>query len=414
MSCRKFKVRSLDCDPVIVRGSGKPEITRGVLDFLKYSKYTDCDKKLFMNSVFPSFDNGAWDRFIDSSMKISYGARIPLWMDVAVTGKCHCDCWHCFRSKFSDKSDIPLRNLEKLFNSAAEMGTTIMGITGGEPMLRRDIAQVIGLVPKGVEVQLYTTGYRVDEQFLKDVEGTQFTRAVVSLDHYLSDVVNRRRNRKEAYDEVIKSLELFRNSGIYCTVTLCVTEDLCSEEEIYRYINFVTELGVDEIRVVLPVPQGKVEGVNHIKLYINARKLMRRIRDEMAEDLTAPSIFLFSDIESFSFLGCGAGSNYISVNNDGSVTPCVSVPLTFGNIYEEELRDVYSVMGDYYKVSGNTCYGKRLAKLMKDKVPEGTPYPFDKELSEQLAGNCRVEGRNGNFFQNLKNYSYAGIGNQPA
>lgn len=388
----------------IVQASLWGEAVAKSLEFMKLSKITITKpkNKIFCNSLFPSFPGRSWDRFFEGAERIGNGERLPLWLDLVVTGRCHCDCWHCFRANYKDRSDLPLATIDRVIQDAHRMGTTILGITGGEPMLRKDILQILQLIPEGMEGRLYSTGFRMDETFVEQAMRTNLTGCNISIDHYLPEIINSRRNHKNAYREAVNSVRLLADSHIYTTVTLCVTEDLCQETSIRRYVDFIAGLGADEIRVTLPVPQGKLSGRDHKRLYLDARRLFQRIKEESDKDESSPNIFMFSQIESHAFLGCGAGFHYVTVNNDGLVTPCVAIPLTFGNVNWESFRDIYTSMGAFFKSSGSTCFGKRLNSVVVKENLSSDIFPFPVELSRALAPRCRVEGRNGAFFENLK------------
>ena len=388
--------------------SENPVLVARGLEFLHAgsftSKYTldDHTGRIFTNSLLPSFPGKSWDRFFESAEKIVRGERIPLWLDIVTTGRCHCNCWHCFRSKYMDTSDLNLDVIETLIHDAYDLGTVMLGLTGGEPMLHHDLFDIIRLVPKGMEILLYTTGHLMDEAFIRKAEETQLTRCIISLDHFDPEVVKNRRQHQGAFEEAINTLKLLAQSHIYTSVALCITEDLCTEEAFSRYMDLVCSLDVNEVRVILPIPQGRLQGENHKRLYVDARRVVGKIKEQTAGDESVPSIMLFSDFESSACFGCGAGFHYISVNNDGQVTPCVAVPLAFGNIHKSSLQEIYStIMGNYFKSPGTTCFGRRVSRMVRrqETVPVSYPYPI--EYSRALASACSVDGGQGAFFRNM-------------
>jgi MoaA/NifB/PqqE/SkfB family radical SAM enzyme len=404
----KLRLIGLDKIKHIIPQSKNPFIVARGLDFLHdgsfNSKYTldDSSGRIFTNSLLPSFPGESWDRFFEGAEKIARGERVPLWLDIVTTGRCHCTCWHCFRSKYMNTSDLNLDVIETLIYDAYDLGTVMLGITGGEPMLHHDLFDIIRLVPKGMEILLYTTGHLMDEAFIRKAEETQLTRCIISLDHFDAEVVKNRRQHQGAFEEAINTLKLLAQSHIYTSVALCITEDLCTEEAFNRYMDLVCSLEVNEIRVILPIPQGRLQGENHKRLYVDARRVVRKIKEQTAGDESVPSIMLFSDFESSACFGCGAGFHYISVNNDGQVTPCVAVPLAFGNIHSGSLQEIYStIMGSYFKSPGTTCFGRRVSRMVgrQGTIPMSYPYPI--EYSKALASGCSVDGGQGAFFRNM-------------
>ncbi|BDU51597.1 radical SAM/SPASM domain-containing protein [Haliovirga abyssi] len=375
-------------------------------NFFKVQKFTEdlVHNRTYVNCMFPSFPGRAWDRFFEGTYRVSKGENVPLWMDIVVTGRCHCNCWHCFRSSYKDNGDLEIEVIKRTIDEAYEAGTTVIGITGGEPMLRDDILDILKLIPDGMEGLFYTTGYKIDNSFAKKLSKTNVTRCLISLDHYDEKIVNTMRGYPKAYEMTMTAIKALKEANIYTGVTLCVTDDLCDREVFYKYINFVRELGADEIRVILPIPQGNLEGKNYKRLYINAMKWTREIHEKSLKNPNYPNILLFSQLESHNFIGCGAGYTYVTINNDGALTPCVCVPLTFGNVKEDGFISAYSKINSLFKGTGKTCYGKRVSKAMKEEIKDGMLAPYNEEVSKKIANKCIVNDGIAKFYDNLKNY----------
>ena len=222
---------------------------------------TDCrHDRTYYNCLAPSFPGTSWDRFFDGALRIYEGACIPLFVDVAITGKCHCKCWHCFRAGYEQGVDFALDELVSLFNELKAAGTVVIGITGGEPMMRQDISSVLQAIPDGVEGLFYSTGHRFTRQFVERLTETNVTRCLISLDHYDADKVNAKRGHRRAFDDAMNAIRLLEDANLFTGITLCATEEFGVADEFKRYMEFATKLGVDEIRIVLPIPQGNLRG----------------------------------------------------------------------------------------------------------------------------------------------------------
>ncbi len=124
--------------------------------------------------------------------------------------------------------------IEQVIRDAYRMGTVVLGITGGEPMLRDDLIEILKIIPDGMESRLYSTGFRIDERFIERSLSTRLAGCNISIDHYLPEIANSRRKRSSAFGEAVQAVRLLSASRLYTTVTLCVTEDLCQEDSIQR------------------------------------------------------------------------------------------------------------------------------------------------------------------------------------
>ena len=355
-------------------------------------------ERYFINSFYPSFPGKAWERFVQGGYKmVSQNTRIPIQADIVVTGRCHCHCWHCFRIK-DQKTDLTLREIHGIMSDLYDMGTATVGITGGEPMLRDDICDIIKLIPDGIEGQLYTTGHKITLDFAKFLSNTHITRVIISLDHYQENTANSMRNYSNAFAEAENAIRCLVKAGVYTAVTVCITERLLNRSALKCYFDHVCKLSPDEIRVILPIPQGNLEGKSVTRLYSQAIDFIKDIKREFATKKNYPGVVNFCEFESASYMGCSAGANYISINNDGLVTPCVAVPLSFGNIRENSLKKIFKDMERYFPKSGRVCYGKTSGRVMTRSKVDTTITPLNPEVSKKIASMCTASSHRAALF----------------
>lgn len=367
----------------------------------KYTYYEETEK-YFVHSFFPSFPSQAWERFDRGLCKIAKGERIPLQVDVSVTGRCHCDCWHCFRAKYADSNELPYEKIKELFKSFEELGTDIIGITGGEPMLRKDILDIFQLIPDNMEGQLYTTGVNIDKSLAKALSQTNVKRVLISLDHYEEELVCRLRNNRNAFRDAINAINYLKEYPIYVAITVCISDEMLVEGELERYIEFAKELEVNEIRMVSTIPQGKLEGNNEVLKHSRAMALISKMKRKYANNLSYPAILNFGEIESARYLGCGAGVSYLSVNSDGAVTPCVSVPLSYGSIYDKSFNEIYQEMGEYFVTTSCSCQGVATDNVRRKMGIAIENPPLDKVNSIEIIKQCRCSMQPSAFIKALQ------------
>lgn len=399
----KFTNLTQDIVDVMSNGQNEPYVNQ-MIDFFKSvnQKYTfsKSEEKYFINSFFPSIPSPAWNRILNWYKNVTQdNKRTLMQADIVVTGKCHCNCWHCFRSKHNSQ-DLELKTIQSCIDQLYKMGVATIGITGGEPMMRDDIVDIIKSIPNGMEGQLYTTGHFIDDEFAQILENSNVTRCLISLDHYDKKIANSMRNYDNAFDDAINAIKILNEHNIYTTVTVCVTENLLKQEALKKYFEFAKQLSVDEIRVIMPIPQGKLEGKSFSRLYSDAIKYIKQFKKDNSSDVNSPSILNFCEFESSSYLGCSAGSSYIAINNDGAVTPCVALPLALGNVQNDSIQDIFNKMEKYFPHAGRVCYGKISGRVLRNQNIDTSITPLPINTSIQIAENCKISNEKPLFFKN--------------
>ncbi len=385
----------------IILNSSKNKMTNAIANFWESRNekliYNQRTGEYFLNSFFPAFPSKAWERLLESLERFQDKKRQLYQLDVVVTGRCHCNCWHCYRIKHC-RQDLKRETIWDIYKDAYDMGVATMGITGGEPMLREDINELIEKIPDGIRGQLYTTGHNITQEFCDMLKHSNMDRIIISLDFHKEEFVIKTRNNKNAFRETIQAVELLVKNGIYTVLTICILEEF-TLKDMEEYFEFVKTLGVQEIRVVMPIPQGKIEGSAVKFNYVEAKKMVNQMRAKYLEEESAPIIVLFSEFESAYCFGCSAGAGYISVNNDGEITPCVAVPLSFGNVYKESIKDIFEQMEKYFKNAGKTCYGRKVGAIMKKMNVDTSRTPISREESKRVAAEYVVSGKSAVFYE---------------
>jgi len=84
------------------------------------------------------------------------GPPRPISASFAVTNRCNLRCSYC-NTPFLDPSELSLAGIELLFDRLASVGVKRLGLSGGEPLVRRDIADIVTLAKaRGLFVTLNT------------------------------------------------------------------------------------------------------------------------------------------------------------------------------------------------------------------------------------------------------------------
>jgi MoaA/NifB/PqqE/SkfB family radical SAM enzyme len=84
------------------------------------------------------------------------GPPRPISATFAVTNRCNLRCSYC-NTPFLDPSDLPLARIETLFDRLASVGVRRLGLAGGEPMVRRDIGDIVEMAKeRGLFVTMNT------------------------------------------------------------------------------------------------------------------------------------------------------------------------------------------------------------------------------------------------------------------
>lgn len=120
-------------------------------------------------------------------MKDQYGRQIN-YMRVSVTDRCNLRCIYCMPEEGVDQVShqdiLTYAEITRIVNAAAAAGITRIKLTGGEPLVRKNLAGLAGdikALPGIEEVTVTTNGVLLKEQ-LEDLVAAGVSAVNISLD----------------------------------------------------------------------------------------------------------------------------------------------------------------------------------------------------------------------------------------
>lgn len=171
--------------------------------------------------------------------------NIPLTVSLTITNRCNYKCIYCYGAYYERKDkDIPLKTWLSLIDELAEMGTQMIHLGGGEPLLRNDMEEIINRV-KGHNMicRLNTNGALVPKKInqLKRLDSI-----CISLDG--NEAANDRNRGNGTFKEIMEGIKCAKASGIPTHISATITtnsiETVDEVFDIAREIGFRVEFGL--------------------------------------------------------------------------------------------------------------------------------------------------------------------------
>lgn len=113
----------------------------------------------------------------------SYGRKIN-YLRVSVTKKCNLNCSYCGAQNESTENELSAEQIEKIVKAFAQSGITKVRLTGGEPLVRKDICDIairISKIDTIKKIALTTNGVLLKE-YAKDLKNAGVNAINISLD----------------------------------------------------------------------------------------------------------------------------------------------------------------------------------------------------------------------------------------
>jgi len=353
----------------------------------KESKLTRIGDKIYTNTFTPYFPSLAYDRFLKGVISISSGKPLPVVTNFAITPQCPCNCWHCSFSDRSKKDILSLDQLKKAIADVQDLGTSVIGLTGGEPLLRDDLEDIIASIDQRSMPIIFTTGYKLTRERVKSLKQAGLEIPVISLDHYQAEIHDKGRRKEGIFDDALNAIKLFQEEGFYVAVSFVPDKPLVSDrQEIFKVIDFFKDIGINDLRLTSPILSGKLTTRPEERLSPENVKTIFEIQKKCTQTKGYPGVFAYDFFESEKYYGCGAGFNYMFIDSQGNVCPCDFTMLSFGNIFERPLQEIWQETSKHFCTPGPACY----ANISNDVIfsKKKAEWPLKKQATLEILDEC--------------------------
>lgn len=171
--------------------------------------------------------------------------NIPLSVGVPVTNRCNFDCIYCYGDYHNRTSrDFTRDEIFGLIDELSSMGTRWITLTGGEPLLREDIGEIVNKIKQKRIICSMNSNASFIVQKIDAVK--KLDALTISLDGIgISNDKNRGNGTYEMITEGIKCLK--RNKVRFDTVTVLTKNNIDSIDEILhlaKKLNFMAEFNL--------------------------------------------------------------------------------------------------------------------------------------------------------------------------
>jgi len=150
------------------------------------------------------------------------GRKFPLIVNWAVTGNCNLRCRHCYGAYGAvQKGELTFSEITKALNELKKAGTRRITIEGGEPLMRRDIDDLMDYIRSlGMEMSLCTNGTLLEKHVPAVKRNADLV--VISLDGSRDNHDTLRGHGN--FDKVIRALNLCREEKIRTLIFSCLID----------------------------------------------------------------------------------------------------------------------------------------------------------------------------------------------
>ncbi|HTO20963.1 MAG TPA: radical SAM protein, partial [Spirochaetia bacterium] len=285
--------------------------------------------------------------------------KLPILGEIAVTYRCNNACVFCYAGCGAEAGcgptprgvtsgrEMTLAEAERIIGIFAEEAQIpFFSFTGGEPLLRSDLEEMIRAARRrGLAVNLITNGTLATPRRAKSLYAAGLRTAQVSLESPGAEMHDLLTARPGSFRATLDGIRALQKAGISVQTNTTVTAT--NAPEAARMPAFLSGIGVKRFAMNLYLPSGSMADGLFVS-YTRAGAIIESVRAAArAEGLT---FYWYSPIPHCHYntiargLGnksCAAMDGLLSVSPAGDVLPCSSYPEPMGNLLTQPFREVW-------------------------------------------------------------------------
>lgn len=221
--------------------------------------------------------------------------------------------------------------MDKCNRTGAKLGCVQLGFSGGEPLARKDLEELV-LVghSNGYYTNLITSGIGLTEERISKLKNNGLDSIQISFqsdDETLNDYIS---GRKNSYNEKLNTVKLIKQYSFPLTFNIVLHSR--NIDNIRNILDMAIDLGADYIELANTQYSGGFAFHNREQLLptmeqlINAKQVSMEYSEKQFMNSGPKIYYVFPDYYQGRPKACmnGLGNSYMVVTPDGSILPCVS------------------------------------------------------------------------------------------
>jgi len=313
------------------------------------------------------------------------------------TLNCNFCCKHCGSSAGENfyKNELSKEEMKRFYKELSEdfnPEDVMLAVTGGEPLLRQDLFEIMGYATSlGFNWGLMTNGFLINEEKIEKMKESGLKTLSMSIDG-IGDIHDEFRNKKGAYKKAMNSIKLLVESTFLENLqvtTVIHKKNFDSLEEMYKHFSAT---GIDSWRVVNMEPIGRGDtnkewclSDDQLRKMFEFIKIKRKEARKNNFDVTYDcSGFLGANYEAELrdwYFFCATGITVASILHNGDIFVCPNVrrkkEFIQGNVRKDKFSNVWNKKFEIFRKENRTSCKDCLACKWWDDCLGGSFHLWD-------------------------------------
>ena len=297
---------------------------------------------------------------------------------INLTKRCNLACAHCYMDaetlKCGGENELTTVEVCGLLDDIAGRSTeTMVVLTGGEPLMRGDLEELVAHgTQRGLSMVVGTNGVALTDKRVQSLKAAGVMGAGISVDSLDPEKHDAFRGLPGAWEKTLNGIEACKRHDLSFQIHFSVTES--NADEVSSMIAFARASGARVLNVFFLVCTGRGESMSDISPITYERVLNQLVAaQEQSQDLLirarcAPHYkriayqrnpaSTLTRAAGYEGGGCLAGIHYCRITPEGGVTACPYIPEEEGSIRDTNFWDIWNHSPTFQSLRNPKLQGK--------------------------------------------------------
>jgi radical SAM protein with 4Fe4S-binding SPASM domain len=274
-----------------------------------------------------------------------------------VTRRCRYSCWHCRANAgvsgecaaWLAPEELTTRECKKIIKAIAKYSKCILILTGGEPMERSDIYELIRYARKiNLKPVLATCGYLIDEKSIVKLKKAGVMALSFSIDGAGAETHDKFKGTAGAFDSAVNAAQVARKARVRFQINSTISK--INIDEVIGIARLAKELGAYCFNPFILVPTGRGKEIENavldpVEYEVLLNELLRiKLESEIKVRVTCGPQFarVCRQAEAKGLMkevaGCMGGKGFAFISYRGDVQICGFLDVPAGNLIENNFN----------------------------------------------------------------------------
>ena len=278
--------------------------------------------------------------------EIIFKRVFPATANLAITQRCQCRCVHCSADPFVDPSreELTTDEIKTVIDGALDLGASLVILVGGEPLLHKDICELVAHIdPDRAMPMIFTNGQLLEKQ-AEELAQAGLQTLNISIDSCDPDVHDDLRRVPGLFKAAFRGAKKCRELGILTGISTYATAETLQNWKLEELLQLAQDEGFAEVTIFDCIPSGKFLHDTSVMLSPDDRKRVIELARKYHEMDHPMGVIAQALVNSPMGAGCFGAFTQFYMTAYGDINPCDFNPVSFGNVRELPIQAIWHKM----------------------------------------------------------------------